>query len=488
MLTSKVAATFYTADPAPYVWNDTVWLFADHDEPGSTTYTMRDWRLFSSTDMANWRDWGAVMSLKTFSWTRADAWAAQAVQRNGKFYLYASMMRTGASGGIVSVPTTQQAFGPSSAEGPWVYQHVRNGTYYNVFASCCPEDIRYSTAPGPTGPWTYRGQVMAAHGGSFTNHPAVIDYKGGSYFFYHNSALPGGGGYTRSIVEKFAYGSDGSIPNMKMTDAGAPHRYGSIYDLAAGPLLEGPLWAILKDSLRVVARTKKAIDSAMNSPWAQITIQLLTSKAAKQPRKWSSMTQEERLEAFSVIARPEVEEDPIPPEQHQEQQPEDSVPATNNSTSGPIVETAMFFTALRFIIFVGNFGILLIHLGDRDRPLTFHGLGKNSGKWEAQKLVEVIEAMKTNVIDPLLSDERFQRWSCLFGAVDLVLDLGFTRSSTDFSDTMIAVVARAVNDLSLAGSLISEIKTHVLVLVPFPPATLANGPPTHRRRLMLTGT
>ena len=60
-------------------------------------------------------------------------------------------------------------------------------------------------------------------GGSFTNHPAVIDYKGGSYFFYHNGALPGGSGYTRSIaVEKFNYGSDGSIPTMKMTEAGAP--------------------------------------------------------------------------------------------------------------------------------------------------------------------------------------------------------------------------------------------------------------------------
>ena len=126
------------------------------------------------------------------------------------------------SGSVVSVPTTQQAFGPKFAEGPWVYK--RNSTYYNVFAAnCCPEDIRYSTAPSATGPWTYRGVVMATEGGSFTNHPAVIDYKGGSYFFYHNGALPGGSGYTRSIaVEKFNYGSDGSIPTMKMTEAGAP--------------------------------------------------------------------------------------------------------------------------------------------------------------------------------------------------------------------------------------------------------------------------
>ncbi|KAK3370383.1 glycosyl hydrolase [Podospora didyma] len=281
---NPIIQTIYTADPAPYVYNNTVWLFADHDEDGSKTYNMKDWRLYSSIDMANWRDWGVVMSLKTFSWARADAWAAQAIEREGKFYFYASMTRSGASygigvgvsdtitgpyrdpigkpivangnidptvwidddgqaylywgnpgfyyvklnkdmisysGSIVSVPTTQQAFGPKFAEGPWVYK--RNGTYYNVFAAnCCPEDIRYSTSPSPTGPWTYRGVVMATAGGSFTNHPAVIDYKGGSYFFYHNGALPGGSGYTRSIaVEKFSYGADGSIPTLKMTDAGA---------------------------------------------------------------------------------------------------------------------------------------------------------------------------------------------------------------------------------------------------------------------------
>lgn len=282
---NPIIQTRYTADPAPFVYNNTVWLFADHDEPGSTWYTMKDWRLYSSTDMVNWQDWGVVMDIPTFSWASQDAWAAQAIERNGKFYFYASMTRRGASygigvgvsdtitgpyrdpigkplvangnidptvwidddgqaymywgnpgfyyvklnkdmisysGSVVSVPTTQQAFGPNFAEGPWVYK--RNGTYYNVFAAnCCPEDIRYSTAPGPTGPWTYRGVVMATQGASFTNHPAVIDYKGGSYFFYHNGALPGGSGFTRSIaVEKFEYGRDGSIPQMKMTDAGAP--------------------------------------------------------------------------------------------------------------------------------------------------------------------------------------------------------------------------------------------------------------------------
>ena len=55
-------------------------------------------------------------------------------------------------------------------------------------------------------------------GGSFTNHPGVIDFKGKSYLFYHNAALPGGSGFTRSVcVEEVRFNKDGSIVQMNMT-------------------------------------------------------------------------------------------------------------------------------------------------------------------------------------------------------------------------------------------------------------------------------
>ncbi|KAF3914496.1 hypothetical protein AA313_de0206322 [Arthrobotrys entomopaga] len=64
---------------------------------------------------------------------------------------------------------------------------------------------------------------MPAGGKSFTNHPGIIDFQGNSYFFYHNGALPGGSGYTRSIcIEKFSYNSDGTIPSIAQTSSGAP--------------------------------------------------------------------------------------------------------------------------------------------------------------------------------------------------------------------------------------------------------------------------
>ena len=57
--------------------------------------------------------------------------------------------------------------------------------------------------------------------GSFTNHCGVADYKGHSYFFYHNGKLPGGGGFGRSVaVEEFKYNVDGSFPTIMPTEEG----------------------------------------------------------------------------------------------------------------------------------------------------------------------------------------------------------------------------------------------------------------------------
>ena len=59
---------------------------------------------------------------------------------------------------------------------------------------------------------------MPTEKGSNTNHPGIVDFKGHSYFFYHNDALPGGHSYCRSVcVEEFVYGSDGTIPELYMT-------------------------------------------------------------------------------------------------------------------------------------------------------------------------------------------------------------------------------------------------------------------------------
>ena len=44
-----IIQTKYTADPAPYVLNDTVYLYTTHDEDGAEGFLMKDWLLYTST-------------------------------------------------------------------------------------------------------------------------------------------------------------------------------------------------------------------------------------------------------------------------------------------------------------------------------------------------------------------------------------------------------------------------------------------------------
>jgi hypothetical protein len=81
----------YTADPAPMVHGDTVYLCTSHDEDQTVDnfFTMNDWFVFSSKDMVNWTDHGSPLSWETFSWASANhSWAPHCVERNGKFYMY----------------------------------------------------------------------------------------------------------------------------------------------------------------------------------------------------------------------------------------------------------------------------------------------------------------------------------------------------------------------------------------------------------------
>lgn len=85
---NPIIQTSYTADPAPMVYNDKLYLYTSHDEDGSTWFTMNDWKLYSTDDMVNWTEHPTLLSFKTFEWAGGDAWAAQCIERDGKFYMY----------------------------------------------------------------------------------------------------------------------------------------------------------------------------------------------------------------------------------------------------------------------------------------------------------------------------------------------------------------------------------------------------------------
>ena len=77
MLNMPIIQTKYTADPAPLVYNDTLYLYTSHDEDDAEGFKMQDWLLYTTTDMVNWQDRGAVASLKDFKWYKNNngAWA-----------------------------------------------------------------------------------------------------------------------------------------------------------------------------------------------------------------------------------------------------------------------------------------------------------------------------------------------------------------------------------------------------------------------------
>ena len=108
---NPIVQTIYTADPAPMVHNGTLYVYTGHDEDKSTWFTMKDWRCYSTTDMVNWTDHGSPLSAIDFSWVKADAWAGQCIERNGKFYYYVPMnQKTG--GMAIGVAVSDSPTGP----------------------------------------------------------------------------------------------------------------------------------------------------------------------------------------------------------------------------------------------------------------------------------------------------------------------------------------------------------------------------------------
>lgn len=108
---NPIIQTRHTADPAPMVYKDTIYLYTGHDEDNATYFVMNDWRCYSSKDMVNWTDHGSPLSYKDFNWAKGDAWAGQCIERNGKFYYYVPLtQKTG--GFAVGVAVSDNPTGP----------------------------------------------------------------------------------------------------------------------------------------------------------------------------------------------------------------------------------------------------------------------------------------------------------------------------------------------------------------------------------------
>ncbi len=113
-INNPVITDVFTADPAAIVHNDTVYLYAGHDEAPNDFhfYKMNEWLVFSSTNMVDWESHPVPLKVSDFEWAKADAWAAQVIERNGKFYWYVTTEHATIPGKSIGVAISDSPVGP----------------------------------------------------------------------------------------------------------------------------------------------------------------------------------------------------------------------------------------------------------------------------------------------------------------------------------------------------------------------------------------
>ena len=276
----------HTADPAVLVENDTLWLFAGHDAAGNQTgYVMKDWLLYSTTDMKHWTEYPSPLHIDDFRWADSkQAYAGHVAKgKDGRYYWYVSTNWCG-----IGVAVADKITGPYrdalgkplltnkdcfASKHSWAcidpailidddgtayiiwgnrecycaklkdnmtetdgeirridvpdfteapWMHKHNGKYYLTYASGWPEKIAYAVSDNIFGPYTPMGVISEIAGNSNTTHPAVVRFKDQWLFFSHNGGLADGGSYSRSVIaEPMSYDRDGRINFIPATPQGA---------------------------------------------------------------------------------------------------------------------------------------------------------------------------------------------------------------------------------------------------------------------------
>lgn len=121
-------------------------------------------------------------------------------------------------------------------EAPWLYRRQdENGKYYGkyylFYAYGWREQMAYATTDDLlNGSWQFGSVIMPLTATSNTNHMAVFDFKGKTYFVYHNGSLPGGSGFRRNAcITELRFDADGNVLPMDETAAGISGKTAVIY-------------------------------------------------------------------------------------------------------------------------------------------------------------------------------------------------------------------------------------------------------------------
>lgn len=256
--TNPIITGQFTADPTARVFEGKIYMYPSHDIPsvithhdGSAWFSMPDYHVFSSEDLASWTDHGVILRQEDVPWGKPDAyamWAPDCVQKDGKYYFYFPDAPAAGWGFGIGVAVSDNPEGPFTPqqkpiegvvgidpcvlvdddgkayiywsgmglrgcrladnmlelegeqvrldeplpegfkEGPFAFKH--KGKYYLTYpwVRKDTEALAYAMSDNPLGPFEYKGIIMKeSPTGCWTNHHSLVEYKGEWYLFYHHN-------------------------------------------------------------------------------------------------------------------------------------------------------------------------------------------------------------------------------------------------------------------------------------------------------------
>jgi len=231
---NPIIQTNYTADPAPMVKGDTVFLFTSHDEDNAVGFVMNNWMCYTTTDMVNWTDHGIIASLQNFSWQGGSAWAPQACFRNGKWYLYCPLnSKLNGNQMAVGVLTSTSPFGPYTDpinkplvccsydptilvddDGQAYMYWGGNGPCYWIKVN---QDMISATGSNATASIDFTGTPTNA---SYTEGPWLYKHDKNYYLAWASHCCPEGIGYAMSTSPMGPWKCKGTIMDPNTNSSG----------------------------------------------------------------------------------------------------------------------------------------------------------------------------------------------------------------------------------------------------------------------------
>jgi arabinoxylan arabinofuranohydrolase len=295
---NPIIQTKYTADPAPMVYNDTVFLYTGHDEDDAFGFKMLNWLLFTSTDMVNWTEHGIIAGVsepnKTFTWADGhSAWAAQCIARNGKFYLYCPTILKGKM--AIGVAVANSPYGPfvDAIGKPLVYRENHGDYDPTVFIDDDGQAYMYWGGNGPSYYAKLDEDMISISGdiqvntidftgtppeASFTEGPWIWKKNKHYYLAWASRCCPEGIGYGMSDSPTGPWKCMGTIMDPDERSSG---NHPGIVDYKGDSYVFGFNYAILKQTLSkhnerrsicVTKMTYNADGSIQKLPWWAETV------------------------------------------------------------------------------------------------------------------------------------------------------------------------------------------------------------------------